>query len=120
MRTTLLTSVCAAALLATGCGGNDEPNLSGDVEKMQDAVAAMSDCSDVWSAGATLPEDYEGCLNGDTVDVPIYLECSDGSRFTSYQDTYYAFLGDEVGVAKSEGDAANDPGYKRAYEKCMG
>jgi len=74
-------------LLPIGCGDGD----TGDGPKK------MSDGSDVWVKGATLPNDYEGCRDGNRVVLAELLDCNDhGGQWTIYQDRLAAVLGGRI------------------------
>ena len=72
----------------------------------------MPACSDAWVVGATLPEGYEGCMDGGTMVAAISIECTDGSLFTTYDDRFHAVIGGEV-------FSSEDPDvYAKAYNDC--
>lgn len=55
-------------------------------------------CSDVWVAGATLPEKYNGCQDADKgkwVQAMVY-NCSSGQRLVTFGTTFYAAKGEVV------------------------
>ena len=55
-------------------------------------------CSDVWVAGATLPENYQGCQDEDKqkwVQAMVY-RCSSGQRLVTFGTTFYAAKGEVV------------------------
>lgn len=109
--------VLALSLAACG-GGSDGGKKGGGGGDAADPEAGVPKCSEVWVEGATLPKDYEGCMNGGTTDVLVALDCEDGSKLTSYDDTYYAVLGGKIGKAAKQGGTADDPGYKKAFDAC--
>jgi hypothetical protein len=61
-------TVCLLALTfsVTACGaGSDTASPLGDTPK----------CSDIWVEGNTVPENYEGCENGDTIEAVFEYDC---------------------------------------------
>ncbi|MCW2735472.1 hypothetical protein [Nocardioides sp.] len=59
-------------------------------------------CADVWVAGATLPERYDGCQDADKgkwVQAMVY-HCSSGQRLVTYGTTFYAAKGEVVNESK--------------------
>jgi hypothetical protein len=55
-------------------------------------------CADVWVAGATLPEKYDGCQDAEKekwVEAMVY-HCSSGQRLVTYGTTFYAAKGEVV------------------------
>lgn len=115
MRKTIAAS--AAALLAltlAACGDDsDSPKSGGDNDE-----ALAPKCSDVWVAGETLPEDYEGCMDGDTLEAAASFNCGDGSSLFQYADDFWAFGGQEI--HEEAGGVASAEPYKEAYATCQG
>lgn len=118
---TRLVATVLLALSLTACGGgNDDkadsdPTTSAPVSDAPESSGTPT-CSDVWVVGETLPEDYEGCEEGDTLFASVTQDCKDGSVFTSYDDRFYAVLGGPI-AANVEGD---DPAYSAFYDACLG
>ena len=59
-------------------------------------------CSDVWVAGQTLPQNYNGCQDAEKdkwVQAMIY-HCSSGQRLVTYGATFYAAKGEVVNESK--------------------
>lgn len=87
--------LAALALVLAGCsddGGEGESSTG------------LPDCADVWVAGETLPEDYDGCMSDpDTIEAAVVMTCDDGSEFTGFDDRLYAKLGGEIGSAVPAG-----------------
>jgi hypothetical protein len=97
------------ALTVAACGGGGEDAESAGTS------GVMPDCSDVWVDGETLPEDYEGCTDGDTIAAAVTIECDSGiGTFVTYDDRFHALLGDTVTEASTESDE-----YAKAYEDCF-
>lgn len=112
-----MTRLMVAALLAlllTACGSDGKGGGTGD--EVVDDVGTMPACSDVWVAGETLPDGYEGCETVDTIEAPAISECADGSRWTSYQDEFYAKYGGEIIAVK--GEMSDDPAYSTFLDEC--
>ena len=59
-RNWLLAVVLSTSVLA-GCGGDDSGEDSGQPEA-SGAVESLPACDEVWVAGETLPDDYDGCV----------------------------------------------------------
>lgn len=110
-------TLVAAALLSVlaACGGGDD-DVSG--EDLADALDDMPKCSEVWVAGETLPEDYGGCDDGDTIVAAVSTECSDGTSLYGFDDRFYALGGEEI-VEAAGGSTDTDPAYSKAYEDCV-
>ena len=107
VRALLVTLALAASL--TACG-ESSPVVTPKSE-------ALPDCDSVWVAGATLPEDYEGCVDADGVlKVSEIKKCTsiDGS-FTTFGAQWFAMLGGKVSDA-----GQTSPEYDRAYTACFG
>lgn len=113
MRTGL--AAIALALLATGCSSSDDTDAA-DNGSGAETGSSVPACSDVWVNGQTLPEDYEGCMNGDdSMEAAVILECDSGiGSFAAYQDEFFALLGGEITEAPSDSDE-----YAAAYEECF-
>jgi hypothetical protein len=69
-RSVALAAVIPAIFIA-GCSG--------------DGKDGPPQCSDVWEDGQTLPEDYDGCLSGDSFEVAPIWDCIDGSQATGFR-----------------------------------
>lgn len=80
MKNKLVVVAVLAVAAAAGCSNsNNEPSSS----------TKYPDCIDVWVAGETLPDDYDGCLDGpDSLVVPV---SKDGVVW--YNDQFSAKLG---------------------------
>jgi hypothetical protein len=105
-----LVVAAAIAFMATGCsgdGGNDKASA--------ETSGGLPTCSDVWGDGKTLPDDYNGCADGDTIEAAVIQDCDSGiGRFTTYRDQFHALLGGKITEAPSSSKE-----YAAAYEKCM-
>lgn len=115
---TRLAVIAALALTATGCSGDDNGDTAEGSQGAPAPATAMSEypaCEDVWVDGETLPEDYEGCDNGGTIEAAASIECDSGSGvFVTYQDQFHALLGGEITEAASSSEE-----YAAAYEECF-
>ncbi len=122
-RSTFRTTGAAAALtLVAGLGlsacGSDSPDAANDPSASTSETPSESPsetptetptaepsgpaCSDVWVAGATLPEKYNGCQDADTgkwVQAMVYF-CSSGQRLVTFRTTFYAAKGEVVNESK--------------------
>ncbi|WP_344008669.1 hypothetical protein [Nocardioides lentus] len=120
MTSTTWTAAAAMALtlLVAGCSAETGPQSSADRGTEADSDGGASvfpDCSEVWVAGNELPVDYRGCLDEDGTEVtPDVINCGTiGEEFATFDDSYFGFLGGEVGEGSSESDA-----YAEAYGEC--
>lgn len=112
---TRIAALAIAPLFLAGCGGGDS---EGDKDSAAPAAnGGMPACSEVWVEGETLPENYEGCDEGDAVSAPAISECGD-AEWTSYNDEFYAKLGGEIFAV--EGEMSDDPAYGKFYNECAG
>ncbi len=101
------------ALALTGCAGGDEP----EQPKASGAVETLPSCSEVWRTGETLPEDYDGCvIEGNEIKVFSPTECPSGKQHATYEDRWYAVLGEEI--QESDGSIFSDKDYMRFRETC--
>lgn len=105
-------AVVLSVLLLTACGGG------GDDDEGGTGSGGLPDCADVWVEGETLPEDYEGCMDGDMTVALVTSDCTDGSRLTGYDDRYWALLGGEIKDAGAEDATAADPEYGADLAAC--
>jgi hypothetical protein len=78
-----------------------------------DGDSDVPSCSSVWKNGATLPSDYDGCMNSKTLEALVTVDCDDGSQLTTYDDRFYAVLGQTIhwGTVK-------DPAYAKTFMAC--
>lgn len=74
-------------------------------------------CAEVWTPGARLPAQYEGCADesGTWVQADIYY-CSSGQTLTTYGDRHYAARGRKV--VKAAKPLTKDPVFKQAMAAC--
>jgi hypothetical protein len=78
----------------------------------------LPSCAEVWVDGKTLPGDYGGCGNDDSITAAVTINCKDGSKFTTYEDRFFAILGGTVHA--NVGEPGTDPAYVAAYDACVG
>lgn len=113
----LATVLVALPFLLVGCGGDDD----GDAGSYADAVADLPDCSDVWVDGEKLPDDYEGCIDDDTVIASTASECASGDAdLVTYEPDGSGFftLSDGTIIEAGE-DYANTPEYGPRFDDCL-
>ncbi|SEC66993.1 hypothetical protein SAMN04489844_2746 [Nocardioides exalbidus] len=75
-------------------------------------------CADVWVAGATLPEKYDGCQDAEKdkwVQAMVY-HCSSGQRLVTYQRNFYAAKGEVI--TESEVPLARDKDFQKILTTC--
>ena len=112
----------ALPLLLVGCGGDDESsepdNALEGLEQMADDAPA---CSDVWVAGQTLPDDYEGCTDETgMLYVATAGQCKDGSMLVSYEQRNMWVVTPGT-IQQSPVPIAEDKdGYAAAFAECNG
>lgn len=126
MRTTLLGLAAVLALSLTACSSDDsDESADGDSSagsSAADLQSGVPDCADVWVDGGSLPEDYEGCRDGDTIVASFTWDCEDGRTFTSSMPGY-GFLGGELWITP---DGLDEPDVESAeytaafWDDCMG
>ncbi|MDN4161068.1 hypothetical protein [Nocardioides abyssi] len=132
------------ALTLTACSGDDEPDATGgpsgttsssspsssassapsspsarptDIEEL---VASLPSCTEVWVADQPLPTDYAGCkVPGGGIDLGAVLECVDGAGLAAYRDRFWARLGEPV-EDSGGGGTQQDPEYATAVGLCQG
>ena len=110
-----LVAVVLATSLA-GCGGDSgadagQPEASG-------AVETLPACDEVWVAGETLPDDYDGCvIQGDEIAVFSPAECPSGDQYATHEDRFYAVVGDTIEESPS-GDVFSDPTFQKFTQSC--
>lgn len=119
-----LTTVAVLALALTACGGGDDEAEEGGTtapetseSSSEAAEPAVPTCSDVWQEGQSLPADYEGCMDGETLVVATFLSCSDGRSLYTYEGVepnLFAFDTDAIQVG-----GAADRAYSDAYGECQ-
>jgi hypothetical protein len=79
----------------------------------------LPECADVWVDGRKLPEDYEGCRDGDTATAAVSVPCGDEDIYTHEPDDESGFFTDRQGVIHDAGaNYASDPVYKKVYASC--
>jgi len=107
-------AACLTMLLAmTACGGD------GDGDEGGGSASDQPDCESVWVEGELLPEDYDGCKEPeDVVADSKTTDCADGSTIATWDDRFYATLGEEVQAV--EGDIASDAKYDTFTAACKG
>jgi len=87
-----------AFLLVAGCssdsdGASDKPKPTPTAESAGPSGPA---CVGIWKAGATLPEDYESCVDGEALGSQDVTDCQDGTKLVVYADAYYAVTGGTI------------------------
>ena len=75
-------------------------------------------CTDVWVAGATLPQKYSGCQDaekGKWMQAMVY-HCSSGQRLVTFGRTFYAAKGEVIN--ESETALARNPEFQKVLASC--
>lgn len=115
MVTRNLVVAAVLAMAAAGCGGSGD---DGGQPKADGLVENSPPCDEVWVAGETLPEDYDGCLiQGNEVAVFSPADCPSGAQYATYADQFYAVPGDTI-EESSSGDIFSDPEFQKFTESC--
>lgn len=96
----------ASLLIFTACGDGDASGTS---------TSGTPECSEVWVAGQTLPENYEGCTNGDEIEAAFSYDCEDGTSLFANDDFWVRTPGEIVAM-----DGEDDPAYSKAFDDCKG
>ena len=108
----LVPLVLAGAL--TGCGSSGTkaaPKADGPAE-------TWPACDQVWVAGHTLPQGYQGCvIHGNSVSVFSPEDCPSGAKYATYKDRWYAARGDTIHESKS-GNVFHDPAFDKFTQDC--
>lgn len=75
-------------------------------------------CAEVWVAGATLPQNYNGCQDaekGKWIEALVY-HCSSGQRLVTYQRNFYAAKGEVI--TESTVPLARDNKFQKILTTC--
>lgn len=114
---------------SSGGTGDDTGDYTGDdtpapptptTTSIEELVASLPQCADVWVADQVLPVDYAGCkLPGGGIDLGVVLQCADGAGLAAYRDRFWARLGEPV-EDSGGGGTQQDPEYATAVGLCRG
>lgn len=81
------------------------------------APASWPACSDVWVAGADLPQPYDGCADAAGLAVPAQaIRCSMGAVLITYDDRFWGVPGHKI--SQAEGRLAKEPAFEQARATC--
>lgn len=84
-----------------------------------DVIAGgFPECAEVWQEGRTLPEDYLGCMEGETPFDLDGIECESGQFIVKHDDRFWAVAGGRI--ARAKGRLLQDPDYKDDLATCRG
>ncbi len=132
----------AGALFLTGCGsesgtnnaadstppstqqsvGTQSPSTtpsSGDPSPSQEAHPNGPDCSSVWKVGASLPGDYQGCVDAAGAWVePQVIKCSVGNKIVRADPNLYGVPGHLIRAANPTYEKNKE--YQRVFLTCTG
>ncbi|MRK01492.1 hypothetical protein GEV27_08160 [Aeromicrobium sp. S22] len=128
-----LAILTATALLLAGCtsGGDDSSSdgaRGGDTETEESGkpsatrttpVPTGPDCADVWKAGATLPQDYEQCLQDGEPGPQDETPCLDGTTLVIFDDALYAVTGGRI-VEPEASPLQDTEEFGAAFSACTG
>ena len=112
------------ALLLTGCsGGSDDAKDGGkkDDEASSSATPTATGpaCADIWKVGATLPEDYESCVQDGAIAPQEVYECTDDTKLVAFNDSMYAVTGGKILQPKVQPFQDTEE-YGTVYSDCTG
>lgn len=130
VRRAAITLALVAGLGLSGCG-EDEPDSAEEPtagtststpaeepsEEPSEEPAGPA-CTDVWVAGATLPQKYSGCQDaekGTWMEAMVY-HCSSGQRLVTFGRTFYAAKGEVIN--ESETPLSRNPEFKKVLASC--
>lgn len=121
-----------SVVLLSGCGSDSDTAADDTASPASDSTPAdasttaeesadaggFPDCADVWQEGRTLPEDYLGCMEGETPFDLDGIECESGQFIVKHDDRFWAVAGGRI--ARAEGSLLEDPDYKDDLATCRG
>jgi len=103
--------VIVLLLALAGCAGESETS-----KPASQPEPSLPACSEVWVDGATLPEGYEGCMDGGDIVAPAGYDCdSGGGQMLGHEDRFWVLTRD--GVIHKGG--AESGAYQADYEACF-
>jgi hypothetical protein len=120
----------AAAGVLAGCGSGSSSAVdpgagqstagSSSPSPSQTTSSTASDlpaCGEVWQAGAKLPDNYRGCVQGTNETRADRLGCSSGQRMVRFDNHWYAVLGGRIHHSR---DLVHDAQYLHSVRVCRG
>ena len=108
-----LVALVFASLVLVGCGGS-----SGSAPDSKADSSGVPQCSDVWQDGKTLPDDYEGCVEGGAIEAAVARDC-DGWSLVSYESEARSFWTTPgMKIVAGGADMLANPDYVAASEAC--
>lgn len=111
MRIALGLSALVLSFVGAGCANETESVEDGPSGRNDELV----ECSEVWVDGEPIEADYQGCLlDGEPV-LPNREVCENEDQLVTFEDEYYAILGEEVVEAST--DSAE---YAAVVQECSG
>lgn len=115
MRTLVTTALPLILVLAfAGCSDSDDGGGDGGSKD----EAGTPACSEVWVIGETLPENYEGCMEGNNLTAVTGYECKDGGSLYALEkggeDAMFGVTGQTIG------DSTDEKAYGETYDACLG
>ncbi|HNJ77750.1 MAG TPA: hypothetical protein PKX56_00230 [Marmoricola sp.] len=133
-----LTALAATLLLVTTGCSTSSPDASSKkeatdsssptaVQSDQASVAPESsaptnalnlpECDSVWVTGQVLPEDFQGCAVAGVFVEPEIMYCESGQSLATYQNRYYAALGQVINEVPN---VRKSPVWRKMLRTCTG
>lgn len=101
-------------------GPSPTPPPSPSTPDIEEVVANLPRCDEVWVADRQLPLDYAGCkLPGGGLDLGAVLQCVEGPGLAAHRDRFWARLGEPV-EDSGGGGTAQDPEHAAGVAACQG
>lgn len=104
----------------TACGETASDDSAGSSPSEEETTSQTGEsCEEIWKAGETLPEDYDGCTDtAGTRQEPEKRRCSSEQFVYTYDDRFYAVPGAVINQTK--GSLTQDKAFRAAMRRCLG
>lgn len=103
---------------ADDTGASSSPSTPASEEPDDSSAGGFPTCEEVWQEGATLAEDYLGCMDGATPVDLDGIECESGQFIITYDDRFWAVA--DGPIAMADGALLDDPDYQDVLASCRG
>jgi hypothetical protein len=116
-----------SVVLLAGCGSDSGDTAADDTGASptpstpvaeESPVGGFPACEEIWQEGATLAEDYLGCMDGATPVDLDGIECESGQFIITYADRFWAVA--DGPIAMADGALLDDPDYQDVLASCRG